>query len=778
MPPLTQSPEYAPSQEFPEAKRFKSRTPFPEEIEDTFAFSQFSDSSLVPEVVPRGILVTIDRPQRFDRDQYTIYADSDIEGVDSDLKKQSPAPGQTQGILTESPEKRTSPWEIPPQQINQARNVGRESLTQDSAQSQQIVETFEKELSSQGSSGTVILVYERTAVIPDSQGVSPSSLSRSEHSLDLLSSQEQRIPETQAETEFEEAVHTLEELQVIPFVLQEPVGALSDLQERTPRETAVSSENIQEPRTSQILFGENQGIDPNTEETADIQVGSGQRFFNTLEPVQHPSTQPKTQSSGSEFGDLRDLQISGDLQEPPRLTSIRSSEEPHLPSAREERSIPVRELPGRCHQQLEHSSLPEHSTQEEKAILSAKATTTNPYGLSPEICEVSEVGSARVSLESPGRGTAAGIEPQVLAPGQTHESAGDSNQTTSIPLIGPPYLLPDTIPRGCPGDQPIEVFESWFANHRRRRVAKPTARATTRSRVKRASTLPVSLSTTANFNRRIYSRHSLPPSMKAMSNNPLATSPPAVSGVAALRERLARSREERNAKVAATRNARNTLSMSPHAVANSRMLSRSPSIAPAEQTVVSPVTAVGLPEVGVDVMREHSILAVSQTFPRISPPTSTSGTMSNEEISETQTSTMPQTLFGPPQLGPAEWVIGLPLRTKSVTPNGIDQKKAYLDSFVGKHVEIQQFLSDPDSADSALVKTMEDVVEISGRLATHPDLPFDRVGISASVPGKEAEYHAAMSSKFVFLRAFLMAVRGMFLKIVIVAEEGKLIVGF
>lgn len=726
--------------------------------------------------------MTIDRPQGFDRYQYTVYADSDIEGVDSDLKEQSPTPGQTQGILTESPEKSTSPWEIPPQQINQVRNVGREreSLTQDSAQSQQIVETFEKELSSQGSSGAVILVYERTAVIPDSQGVSPSSLSRSEHSLELLSSQEQRIPEIQAEPEFEEAVHTSEELQVIPLVSQEPVGVLSNLQEHNPRETAVSSENTQEPKTPQILLGENQGIDPNAEEAADRQVGSGQRLFNTLEPAQHPSTQPESSQTTQNSGDLKDLQIGGDLQEPPRLTSIRSSEEPHLPSAREERSIPIRELPGGCHQQLEHSSPPEHSAREEKAILSTpEAATTNPHGLSPATCEVSEVGSARVLLlESPDRGTTAGIEPQVLAPGQAHESAGDSNQTTSIPLVRPPNLLPDTISRGCPEDQPIEVFESWFANHCRRRVAKPTARATTRSRVKRASTLPVSLSTTVNFNRARYSWHSLPPSMKAMSNNPLATSPPAVSGVAALRERLARSREERNAKVAATRNARNTLSMSPHAAANLRTLSRSPSIAPAEHTVVSPVTTVGLPEVGVDVMREHSILAVSQTFPRISPPAGTSGTMTNEEISQTQRSTMTQTLFGPPQLGPAEWVIGLPLRTKSVTPNGIDQKKAYLDSFVGKHAEIQQFLSDPDSADSALVKIMEDVVGISGRIATHPDLPFDRVGISASVPGKEAEYHAAMSSKFVFLRAFLMAVRGMFLKIVIVAEEGKLIVGF
>lgn len=732
--------------------------------------------------------MTINRPQGFDRDQYTIFADSNIEGVDSDPRKESPIPDQTQGILTESPEKRTSLGEIPSEQISQTRNF--KKLTQNLARPQQIIETFEKELSSQGSSGTVILVYERTAVIPDSQGVSPSSLSRSEPSLELSSSQEQRIPETQAEAETEEAVYSLEELQVVPFVSQESVGAqavsLSDPREHNPRETTVSSQNIQEPQTTQIPLGESRGINSNTEETADKQVGFGQRFPNTLEPAQYPSTQPKspqtTQSSGStsaELRDLKDLQISGDLQEPPHPTSIRSSEEP---SAREERSIPIRELPDECYQ-LELFSLPEHSTREGKAILStSEVTATNPHEISPAICEASEVGSAHVPLlESPDWGTTAGIEPQVLAPRQVHESADNSNQTASRPLVEPPYLLRNTILRSYSENPPIEAFESWFANHRRQRVTKPTGRATTtinRSRAKRASTLPVSLSTTANFNRGIYSRHSLPPSMKAMSNNPPVTSPQAVSSVAALRERLARNREERNAKVAATRNARNTLSMSPHTAASLRVLSRSPSIAPAEQTVVSPVTPVCLPEVGVDVMREHSVLAVSQTIPWISPPVSTSGTTHNEEMSQTQASTMSQMLFGPPQLGPSEWVIGLPLRTKSVTPNGIDQKKAYLDSFVGKHAEIQRFLSSPGSADPALVKTMKDVVETSGRIATHPDLPFDKVGISASAPGKEAEYHAAMSSKFVFLRAFLMAVKGQFLKIVIVAEEGKLIVGF
>lgn len=734
--------------------------------------------------------MTINRPQGFDRDQYTIFADSNIEGVDSDPREESPIPDQTQVILTENPEKRTSLGEIPSEQISQTRNF--KKLTQNLARPQQIIETFEKELSSQGSSGTVILVYERTAVIPDSQGVSPSFLSCSEPSLELSSSQEQRIPETQAEAETEEAVHSLEELQVVPFVSQESVGAqavsLSDPREHNPRETTVSSENIQELQTTQILLGESRGINSNTEETADKQVGSGQRFPNTLESAQYPSTQPKspqtTQSSGStsaELRDLKDLQISGDLQEPPHPTSIRSSEEP---SAREEQSIPIRELPDECYQQqLELFSLPEHSTREGKVILStSEVTATNPHEISPAICEASEVGFAHVPLlESPDWGTTAGIEPQVLAPRQVHESADNSNQTASIPLVEPPYLLRNTILRSYSENPPIEAFESWFANHRRQRVTKPTGRATTtinRSRAKRASTLPVSLSTTANFNRGIYSRHSLPPSMKAMSNNPPATSQQAVSSVAALRERLARNREERNAKVAATRNARNTLSMSPHAAASLRMLSRSPSIAPAEQTVVSPVTSVCLPEVGVDVMREHSVLAVSQTIPWISPPVSTGGTTHNEEMSQTQASTMSQMLFGPPQLGPSEWVIGLPLRTKSVTPNGIDQKKAYLDSFVGKHAEIQRFLSSPGSADPALFKTMKDVVETSGRIATHPDLPFDKVGISASAPGKEAEYHAAMSSKFVFLRAFLMAVKGQFLKIVIVAEEGKLIVGF
>lgn len=760
----------------PIAKRFKSETPFPEEIEDTFAFSQFSEFSLVSEEVPQGVLVAIERPQGFNRDLYTIYTNSDNEG---DLREESLIPDQTQNILAESPEKPTSPEEILPQQVIQAGNV---ASTQDSAQSQhhQIIETFEKELSSQGSSSKVILVYERTAVIPDSQGFSPSSLSRSGLGLELSSSQEQRIPETQAEIETQEAIHILEELQVISFILQESAGAqealLPDLQERNTSETTVSSENIQRPQIAQILV-ENLSVGLSPEKIADKQVESPQRFSGTAQlPSASPESPQATQASGSTSAGryLKDLQSSGDLQEPPHLASFRSPESPY-PLPAQERSIPIRELP-------ELFSLPDHTTRAEGAITNTpEVTATNPHETSPAGCEV---GFVRVLLlESPDQGsTATSIEPQVLASGQIHEPVGDSNQTTSIPLVEPPrepYLLLNTSRRGSE-NPPIEAFESWFANHRRRRAAKHTARAATstnKSRVKRSSTHPVSLSTTVNFNRGRYLRCSLPPSMKAMSNAPPASSPPAVSGVAALRERLARSREERNAKVAATRNARNTLSMSPHAVANLRMLSRSPSIAPAEQSVVSPATPVGLPEMRVEVMPKHSVLAVSQSFPQIDYPASTSGTTYNGEIPQTQASPMSQTWFGPPQLGPAEWVIGLPLRTKSVTPNGIDQKKAYLDSIVGKHAEIQRFLSNPDGADVWLVKTMQGVVETSGRIATHPDLPFDRVGISVSAPGKEAEYHAAMSSKFVFLKAFLMAVKGLFLKIVIVAEEGKLIVG-
>lgn len=712
----------------------------------------------------------VERPRGFDRDLYTIYINSDNEG---DLREESPIPDQTQNILAESPGKRTSPEEILPEQGIQAGNV---ASTQDSAQSQhhQIIETFEKEPSSQGPSSKVILVYERTAVIPDSQGFSPSSLSLG---LELSSSQEQRIPETQAEIETQEEIHILEVLQVTSFVLQEPTAAqealLPDLQERSTSETTVSSKNIQEPQITQIPLEENLSVGLNPGKIADKQVESPQRFSGTAQlPSASPESPQTTQASGSTGADrdLKDLQSSGDLQEPPHPASFRSP----YPLPAQERPTPIRELP-------ELSPLPDHSTRGEGAITNTpEVTAANPQ-TSPAGCEV---GFVRVLLlESSDQGpTATSIEPQVLAPGQIHQPVGDSNQTTSIPLVEPPrepYLLPNTS-RRCTENQPIEAFGSWFANHHRRRAAKRTARAATsfkKSRVKKSSTHPVSLSTTVNFNKGRNLPCFIPPSMRAMSNVPPASSPPAVSGVAALRERLARSREERNAKVAATRNARNTLSMSPHAVANLRMLSRSPSIAPAEQSVVSPAAPVGLPEMRVEVMPKHSVLAVSQSFPRIDCLDSTSGIAYNGEIPRTQVSTMLQTPFGPPQLGPAEWVIGLPLRTKSVTPNGIDQKKAYLDSIVGKHVEIQRFLSNPDGADAWLVKIMQGVVETSGRIATHPDLPFGRVGISVSAPGKEAEYHAAMSSKFVFLKAFLMAVKGLFLKIVIVAEEGKLIVG-
>ncbi|KAI5838051.1 class II histone deacetylase complex subunits 2 and 3-domain-containing protein [Morchella snyderi] len=131
--------------------------------------------------------------------------------------------------------------------------------------------------------------------------------------------------------------------------------------------------------------------------------------------------------------------------------------------------------------------------------------------------------------------------------------------------------------------------------------------------------------------------------------------------------------------------------------------------------------------------------------------------------------------FRAPYLGPAEYAIGLPLRTKTVTPKAIDQKTAYLTLIIEKHEEIRKYLSNPYGADADLVKTMEKIVENTGKVATHPDLLMKKIEVSDAVAGKEADYHAAMSSKFVFLRAFLVAVKQQHLKIVIVAERGPLI---
>lgn len=391
------------------------------------------------------------------------------------------------------------------------------------------------------------------------------------------------------------------------------------------------------------------------------------------------------------------------------------------------------------------------------------------------------------SLPQPGQDlikATPGIEPHLLAPEQIYkplksaEAQSDHANTAFTHREQSPRassLGTETSALGSSEKPPIEAFQSWFTNHRREPRPAATRALTPKAKRSRghSSSFPVSQPATAVSCSKRYLRHSLPPSMKVMSNNNTSTSTPAVSGVAALRERLARSREERNAKVAATRNARNAVSMSPYSTPSLKTLSRSPSTAPVENVMVGPVVAISANPLGAEKTSQHSVLAVSQSFPQtVSPATQ------DRDIFQTQSSMAPMnaTPFGPPQLGPAEYVIGLPLRTKSITPDGIDQKKAYLNSIVGKHIEIQQFLSNPDAADTALIKTMQDVVETSGRIATHPDLPFDKVGISAAAAGKEAEYHAAMSSKFVFLRAFLGAVKGQFLKIVIVAEEGKLIV--
>lgn len=378
---------------------------------------------------------------------------------------------------------------------------------------------------------------------------------------------------------------------------------------------------------------------------------------------------------------------------------------------------------------------------------------------------------------SSGRGLAGerpGITPKILAVNQIRESpkfrspSGDNNSTPKEPL-GASSI--ESI-QDRPEDLPIGAFECWFTN---RRVARPQsahAQTTKRSRGS-SSTFPLS-TTRVHCNTRNY-RHSLPPSTDTMSGStgPNFTSQ-AVSDVQALREKLAKSREERNAKVAATRNARNTLSISPHPIPTTgiHITSRSTSIAPIEQVSANPVATPKIFSVSEKLPSHHSVLAVPQSSPHDIPR----GTGIPQTQSTTTSINSTQTPFGSPQLGPAEYVIGLPLRTKCVTLKGIDQKTAYLNSIVGKHKEIQRYLADPGSADAALVQTMQEIVEQSGRIATHPDLPFDKVGISTGAAEKEAEYHAAMSSKFVFLRSFLTAIRQLFLKVVIVAESGKLIV--
>lgn len=614
-----------------------------------------------------GIGVEIEELQGLDRDQYTAYTTSDIEGDDSEL-------GSEECVLRGSFENG------PP------RKKSSQGLSEDLPSQRAVVESLDKELSSQGPSSKVILVYEKTAIIPDSQSLVSTPSNRSRTLLELFSSQEHRVLETQAGVESQE-----------------------------------------------------------------------------LEEVQTPSQSPTRL--------LEDLQVSGDWRDSTNIA--------RLPSANEQANVQIQ---GQPDEQLGILSSPEQRVVDTSSINSRENSSVSLAITSP--LESSFPFGQGLPKATPG------IKPQVLATEHIHKplksaaASSDRSSTASLTRgqsLKASFLGTETSTREHLGNRPIEAFRSLFADRRREatKSRSSAARATTPETKQsrgRSSTLPISLLEAGSFEG-IYSRHSLPPSMRTMSSNNVVTSPQAVSSIAALRERLARNREERNAKVATARNARNTVSMSPRPASSLMPLSRSPSTVPAEHTTPSPaaVTPANLLNLGVEKAQHHSMLAVSRGLPQTIPSPTKS-----EEIPRTPVSmvseNVTQTPFGLPYLGPAEYVIGLPLRTKSVTPNGIHQKKAYLNSIVGKHLEIQRFLSNPNAADTALIKIMQEIIETSGRIATHPDLPFDKVGISAAAAGKEAEYHAAMSSKFVFLKAFLGAVKGLFLKIVIVAEEGKLIV--
>lgn len=257
--------------------------------------------------------------------------------------------------------------------------------------------------------------------------------------------------------------------------------------------------------------------------------------------------------------------------------------------------------------------------------------------------------------------------------------------------------------------------------------------------------------------------HDLSRSAMSDHSSTVRAAPAPISGGGAqtLRERLARSRKALDDRIIAGRNARNSLTPVGTPIKREpRSSSRAPSLAPAARNE-PPATSAPVPERA----EERSAPRCTPEIPRQTPS------------SEVRQSHFSPSQFATLQLGPAEYVVGLPLNTEAPTPGGMNQKATYVKVLAAEHTEIEKFTGHPYPAPEPLVRAMEKVLDQCRLIATHPDLPYKSVGIASDVVAeKEAAYHISMSSKFAFLEKFLNAARKHFLRIFIVAEAGKLIV--
>lgn len=134
-------------------------------------------------------------------------------------------------------------------------------------------------------------------------------------------------------------------------------------------------------------------------------------------------------------------------------------------------------------------------------------------------------------------------------------------------------------------------------------------------------------------------------------------------------------------------------------------------------------------------------------------------------------------MFGPPNLGAEEYLLGLPLGTDS-SLNGVAQRAAYISAIAAKSEMIDKFLSHPFPAPEELVGEMDKLIAECRLIAVHPDLPYTEINLEDVDFEEESKKYIAMSPKFSFLKKLFDSISELSIKIEIVASPGRAIVSF
>ncbi|PWW72749.1 hypothetical protein C7212DRAFT_301179 [Tuber magnatum] len=131
-------------------------------------------------------------------------------------------------------------------------------------------------------------------------------------------------------------------------------------------------------------------------------------------------------------------------------------------------------------------------------------------------------------------------------------------------------------------------------------------------------------------------------------------------------------------------------------------------------------------------------------------------------------------MFGSPNLGAEEHLLGLPLGTDS-SSNGVAQRAAYISAITAKSEMIDKFLNHPFPAPEELAGEMDKLVAECRLIAVHPDLPYSEINPRDVDFEKESKNYIAKSPKFSFLKKLFDSISELSIKVEIVASPGRTI---